>query len=158
MVSGLSPAGTVSPIGLERLWRSSRSQAPSVSAAAPMINQLARKGEDIEHASRGRFVEKVLDCIGETERRGRIAGIELGVDDSASPATDAGDDRDILAAVGTAIADRLADDSAAGLELPQQLSGSRVERFEPAVQSAVEDQSAAGRQRRAPGREILLML
>src|SRR5215210_4662251 len=103
MVSGLSPAGTVSPIGLERLWRSSRSHAVSASAAAPRIRQLAREREDIEHASRRGFLRQILDRIDEAERRRRIARVELPGDDRAGPAADAGDHGDILAAVGAAI-------------------------------------------------------
>src|SRR4051812_46472222 len=127
MVSGLSPAGTVSPTGLERLWRSSRSHAASASAAAPMMRTLARKGEDIEDASRGGFLRQILRGVDEAERRGRVARVELTGDDRPGPAADAGDDRDILPSVRPAVADRLADDSAARLESPQQLPGARVD-------------------------------
>src|SRR3954449_1875524 len=116
MVSGLCPAGTVSPIGFDRLWRSSRSHALNTSPAAAMIARLARKREDIEHASRCGFLRQVLGGIGETERRGRIARVELQRHDGAGPAAHARDHRNILASVRPAIADRLPDDPAAGLE------------------------------------------
>src|SRR6476469_1760521 len=110
MVSGLSPAGTVSPTGLERLWRSSRSQALSVSAATPKMSRLARQREDIEHASRSSLHRQVLDRIDEAERRRRVARVEIAGDDGTGPAADAGDERDILPAVGPPVTDRLADD------------------------------------------------
>ena len=47
---------------------------------------------------------------------------------------------------GPAIGDRLADDPGAGLELPQQLAGVGIDRLEPAVHRAVEDDVAGGRQ------------
>src|SRR3954451_6766632 len=110
MVSGLSPAGTVSPNGLDRLWRSSRLHALKASARAAAARQLVRKREDIEHASRGGFVGKVLDRVDEAERCGRIARVELAGDDRSGPAADPGNNRDILPSVWAAVADRLADD------------------------------------------------
>src|SRR5437660_4436338 len=77
MVSGLCPAGTVSPIGLERLCRSSRSHAFRASAAMTSRPTLARQGEDIEHASRRGFHRKILDGIGKAEGTGRIARVHL---------------------------------------------------------------------------------
>src|SRR5690348_13388589 len=146
MVGGLSPAGTVSPIGLARLWCSSRSHAESVSAATAKRRTLARESEDIEYASRGRLEGQVLDRVREAERAGRILGVHVGRDDGTGPAADAGDHGDILSSVGSAIADRLANDSTSGLELPQQLAGARVDRFEPAVHGSVEDEPAGGRE------------
>src|SRR3954468_24516493 len=100
MVSGLSPAGTFSAIGLARLCRSSRLQAPSASAVQPRRMQLAWKREDIEHASSSGFARQVLDGIDEAERCGRVAGIELAGDDRSGPAADPGDDGNVLAPVG----------------------------------------------------------
>src|SRR3954453_11485141 len=99
MVSGLSPAGTFSPSGLDRLWRSSRLHAASVSASAARANALFRKTEDIEHASRSGLAGQILDGVDEAERGGRVVRVELAGDDRASPAADAGDDCDILAAI-----------------------------------------------------------
>src|SRR4051794_25978924 len=158
MVSGLSPAGMVPPMGFEESWRASRWQPPSASAAAATNRQSARQREDIEHASRGSFAGQVFDRIGKAERRSRVTRIELAVDDPTGPAADSGDDRDILPAVGPAVADRLADDPAAGLEPPDELAGPRVERFEPAIKRPVEDQAPAGRQCGAPDRQILVNL
>ena len=59
---------------------------------------------------------------------------------------------------GPAVGDRLADDPGAGLELPQQLAGARVDRLEPAVHRAVEDDVARRRQRAAPDGKLLLDL
>src|SRR5574338_908288 len=155
IVSGLSPAGMASLTGFERLWRSSRSHAVSVSAATA-TRQLARKSEDIEHASRRRLVRQVLDGMDEAQRRRRIARVELARDDRAGPAADPRDHRDILTPVRAAVADRLADDPAAGLELPQELAVALVDRFEPTVHRPVEDEPPGGRQRRAPQRQVFL--
>src|SRR5438874_2257832 len=106
MVSGLWPAGTVSPIGLERLWRSSRSHALKASAATMSRPRLARQGEDIEHASRRGFHRQILDGIGKAERTGRIARVHLRRDHGTGPAADAGDERDVLPSVGAPVADR----------------------------------------------------
>src|SRR5215212_7657441 len=104
MVSGLCPAGTVSPSGLERPCRSSRLQpAASSAAAAATRTRLARQREDIEHASRRRLVGQVLDGVGETERAGRVARVEVIFNDPAGPAAYARHDGDILAAVGPAV-------------------------------------------------------
>src|SRR5215218_5992754 len=95
-VSGLSPAGTVSPSGLPRLCRCSRWQAPSISAAALKRRRLARKREDIEHASGCGFLGQVLHRIGKAEGDRRIARVELAGDDCTGPAADTGDDCDVL--------------------------------------------------------------
>src|SRR5438270_4512420 len=139
MVSGLWPASSVSPSGLPRLWRSSRSHAPSVSAAMARARRLTRNGEDIEHASRCRLHRQVLDRIGKAERARWVARVHLRRYHRARPPADAGDHGDILAAIGSLVADRLADDSAARLEPPQLLAGARIDGFEPAVHRAVEN-------------------
>src|SRR3954447_4357281 len=99
MVSGLSPAGTVSPTGLARLWRSSRLHPQSASAATARRARLARQREDIENASRRGFLGQVLDRVGEPERAGWIARVHFGRYDRAGPAANAGDERDILPSV-----------------------------------------------------------
>src|SRR5689334_1540068 len=131
MVSGLSPAGTVSPIGLERLWRSSRSHPDAASATTPRRRRLARNGEDIEHASRRGFHRQVLDRVGKAKRAGRVARVHLAGHHRAGPTADARDERNILPPVRSAVADRLADDSAARLELPELLAVARIDGFEP---------------------------
>src|SRR5690348_547739 len=108
MVSGLSPAGTVSPTGLARLRCSSRSHDTSVSDATQKRTKLARKREDIEHASRRCLEGQILDRIGETERAGRITRVHLRRHDRSGPAADAGNHRDVLAPVRSLVADRLA--------------------------------------------------
>src|ERR1041385_6235026 len=158
MVSGLSPAGTFSPIGFERLWRSSRLQALSASAPTAIATQLARKREDIEHASRGGFVGKVLRRVDEAEGGRGIARVELSGDNRTGPAANARDHCDVLAPVGTAVADRLPDDSAAGLEAPQELAGVRIDGFEPAVHRAVEHDASGSHKRWAPQRQVFLDL
>src|SRR5438105_1146329 len=105
MVSGLAPAGTVSPMGLDRLCRSSRSQAASASAASAKTKRLALEREDIEHASRRGLVRQILRRIGKAQRASPIARVHFGGDYRAGPSADARDHRDILAPVRTAIAD-----------------------------------------------------
>src|SRR4051794_31575343 len=135
MVSGLVVAlGTVSPIGLPGLWRSSRSHAPKISAAAPISRSLARQCEDIEHASRGArggrrnkrepppggvLPGRSPRRLATPRRAGGAPGPLLGPKTPPAPPPAPRHDRDILAAVGPAVADRLADDSAARLEAPQ---------------------------------------
>src|SRR5215210_317053 len=127
----------VSASGLPRLTRSSRSQAQSA-AATTAATRLPRQTEDINRSTLDDPALEVARNPAETERRGRVAGVEIFRGHGARPAADPRRDRDILPAVGAAIADRLADDPAAGLEPPQQLAGTRVDRFEPAVHRAVE--------------------
>src|SRR5204862_1740960 len=52
--------------------------------------------------------------------------------------------------------DRLGDDSAVGLELPQRVAALRVDRLEPAVHRAVEDDVSGRGERSAVDREALL--
>src|SRR5579884_2260776 len=119
-----------------------------------MTSKLARKGEDIEHASRGCFHRQVLDGVREPESAGRITGIELGRDDRSRPATDAGDERDILAPVRALVADWLADDSAAGCAPPQLLAGPGIDRFEPSVHRSIKDDTACRHEGRTPYRQV----
>src|SRR5436190_22678006 len=112
MVGWRSPAGTDPASGLEPVCRPSRLHAETSRVAAPMMTRLARKGEDIEHASRRRLVGQILDGVCKAERGCRIARVELAVDDSARPSADSGNHRDILAAIRAAVTDWLADDSA----------------------------------------------
>ena len=60
--------------------------------------------------------------------------------------------------VGTAIAHRLTDDPAVHLESPQQLAGACIDRFEPSVHRAVEEQIRARHHAARPDGEILLVL
>src|SRR3569833_1218075 len=152
------PAGTVSPSGLARLWRSSRSHAVSVNASAAAARRLARKREDIEHASCRGLAWKVFHCVDETERRRRIGWVKPPRDDCARPTADTGHDRDVLAAVRSSITDRLADAAAAGLERPQELAGAAVDRLERAVHGSIENHVAAGREGWAPQRQVFLDL
>src|SRR5207302_6495034 len=91
---------------------------------------------------------------GEAQRAGGLARVHLRGHHRAGPAAYSSHDRDILPAVGTAIADRLADDPAARLELPHDFAGARVHGFEPAVHRPVEDETAGGRKRRTPYRQV----
>src|SRR5437763_1547664 len=109
-------------MGFARLWRSSRSHALSASAATPRMSRLPRSGEDIEHASRRSFYRQILDRVREAQRARRVARVELGRHDRARPAADTGDKGDILPSVRASVADRLADDPAAGLEPPKLLA------------------------------------
>src|SRR4051812_2313967 len=148
----------VSALGCPLRSRCSRSQPARAAASASASARLVRQGEDIEPSSRLGLGGQVLDGIGEAQGGGRVAHVELGRDDRARPTADARHHGDILAAVGAAIADRLADDSAVELGLPEQFAAHRVERFEPAVHRPVEDQVAARRQRAGPKRQVLLEL
>src|SRR5881398_1094003 len=119
-----------------------------------MIKQLARKREDIEHASGRGFHRQIFDRVGETECTSWVARVELGGYDRARPAAYSSHERDVLAAVGPAIANRLADDPAPGLEAPELLAAACVDRFEPAVHGPIENYAAGGHQRGTPDWQI----
>ena len=61
--------------------------------------------------------------------------------------------RNVLFAVRSLVADRLADDPGPDFELPEQVAVARVERLEPAVHGSVEDDVAGRDHSAAPGRE-----
>src|SRR3954469_16969745 len=75
IVSGLPEIGAVSPRGLPRLCRCSRSQPPSSATAASAVMRLLRQSEDIDHASFRRSRFEVLDRVDEAERSRRIVRI-----------------------------------------------------------------------------------
>src|SRR5205085_9604748 len=149
-------AGPVAGSGAPRGLRSSRSQPARTRTRRA---RLAREREDIEPPSRLGPRRKVAHRVDEAERGARVARIERRRHDRARPAADPRHHRDILPPVGAAIADRLADDPAVQLGLPEQPAiapGPRVDRFEPAVHRPVEHHVAARRERSAPQRQILL--
>src|SRR6185503_18394494 len=100
---------------------------------------LAWKSEDIEPSSRLGALWQVAHRIDEAERGARVVRIERCGDEGTGPAADSGHHRDIFASIRPAIGDRLADDSGIQLELPKEVPIQRVDRFEPAVHRAVED-------------------
>src|ERR671913_1629153 len=134
--------------------RSSRASTPLTSKSVSTRSAL-RKAEHIERPSFRRDVLQVAHDVDEAEGRGPVAHVEVAGDDGARPAADAGEDGHILAPVRPAIGGRLADDAGAGLELPQQLAGAGMERFEPALHGSVEDHVAGGYDRGAPHRKVL---
>src|SRR4051794_21131616 len=77
--------------------------------------------EDIQRPSLHGDLWEVLHRVDEAERGGGVAGVESAGDDRAGPAADAGEDRDVLLAVGPLVGDRLADDAGAALEFPKLL-------------------------------------
>src|SRR3569623_634897 len=109
---GERPAGSVSPSGLARLWRSSRPLPVWAIASAAAATLRARKCEDIEHASCRGLAWKVLHRVDEAQGAGRVLRVQLSRHDRSRPAADTGNHRNVLAAVRPAIADRLADDPA----------------------------------------------
>src|SRR5689334_9100380 len=114
------------------------------------------KREDIQHSSlRGHF-RKIADGIHETKGGGRVARIQPAGDDGADPSADAGENGDVLLAIGTLERNGLADDPGAGLELPQDVPATRIYRFEPAFERAVEDKIAGRGDSTAPYGEFLL--
>src|SRR5690606_23329352 len=79
-------------------------------------------------------------------------------DDGPGPPTDAGEDRNVLLAIGPSIRDRLANHTGAGLELPQRYAAAGVERFDHPLHIAVKDQIAGRGEGAAPHREALAHL
>src|SRR4051812_48383969 len=155
--------GPVSGSGVVLYSRRSRSHATmyttqqhSSAARSTARALLFRKREHIQRSSRLRAVLQVLHGVDHALGGGLVARVELADHHRAGPAADAGQDRDVLVAVRTAIAHRLADDSAAGVELPFQRAVVRVDRLEPAVHGAVENQVAGSCERAAPQRQIFV--
>src|ERR1051326_7012766 len=115
----------------------------------------SRKRERVEHSpARGRL-RQIAHGVDESEGGGAVARIELSGDDRAGPAADAGENRDVLFAVGAAEGDRLSDDSGTALEPPQQLSRLRVDGLEPSIHRSVERDVAGRDERAAPHRKLL---
>src|SRR6266404_8853148 len=85
-----------------------------------------------------------------------VARIDVVENDGSGPATHARQHGDVLLAVRSSIRDRLTDDSGLGLELPEQPAAFRIDRLEPAVHRAVEDDIACGCKRATPHREIFV--
>src|SRR3982750_3007641 len=104
-----------------------RSSAPS--AQLQKKNRL-RQRENMEHAAFDGVLRQVAHGVGEAQADGAVPRVHFLGDRDAGPAADAGENGDVLLAVGAAEGDRLADDSGAGLELPQELAALRVERLE----------------------------
>src|SRR3954469_5304411 len=127
--------------------------APAAKASAVALREL----EHIERSSLGGDVLEIPHDVDEAERRRSVADVEVARDHGAGPAADAGQDRDVLVPVRSAIGGRLADDSRCGLELPKLLAGAGVERFEPAFHVAVEDDVPGRHDGAAPDREVLLV-
>src|SRR5688500_19022422 len=133
------------------------SSSVPIIAASPRARHAPRravtpsgKREDIERPSLLGVLRQVARRADEAVGGGRVARIEVVRDDRAGPAADAVEDGDVLPSVGPAVGDRLRDDAGRRAEAPEQLAGARVERLEPAVHRAVEDDVAGRRERAAP--------
>src|SRR3954451_7031635 len=81
--------------------------AQASSAAASLM---LRQREDIEHPALGGDVRQVGGGTHEPERRRAVAHVKAAGHDGTGPAAHAGEDGHVLAAVGSAVDDRLADD------------------------------------------------
>src|SRR6266446_614711 len=104
--------------------------------------------EHEQRAARVADVDVVTKGADRAECGGRILGADAERHTSARPAADSGEHGDVLLAVGPQIGHRVADDPGGCLELPQQRSGCRIDRLEPAFHRAVEHD--AGRRRQRP--------
>src|SRR5204862_5686583 len=74
----------------------------------------------VNHASLVRRFRQVRHRIHESQRGRRIARVESSRNDRSCPAADSGGDRHVLLTVGCLLGDRLADDSAGELYLPEE--------------------------------------
>src|ERR1041384_1970781 len=92
-----------------------------------------RKREYIKHASSRRVIRQISHRTYKAERCSRVTRIESTRNDRSGPPPTARKNRNVLLAIRTAISNRLADNSRAALELPQQHSTLRIQRLEPAV-------------------------
>src|SRR5215208_27053 len=75
--------------------------------------------EDEEGSTLGRLARKIGHGAYEPERAARIARIELPGNDGPRPAPHAGEDGDVLLAIGPAVRHRLAHDPRRDLDLPE---------------------------------------
>src|ERR1043165_5415105 len=87
----------------------------------------------------------------------RIVGARIACDQRPVP-TEAGIHRHILAPIGTAVGDWIADHAGTDLELRQHVPGPGVGRFEPTIEGAVKDDIPGGHERAAPVGKGLLVL
>src|SRR5688572_7538248 len=130
----------------------------AAAAATTAISATLGEAEDMQHASFRRYLAQRLHRLAPSRACGGVARVELVDHDRAGPTANAGENGDVLLAVGTAISDRLTDDSRGGLRAPQLLTRPRVDGFEPAIHRAVEDHVAGGCQCAAPRHERLFDL
>src|SRR4051794_30187064 len=113
-------------------------------ASMPRDGERSWKRKDEQVAPLGGVIRQVAHCADETECCRRIARVEIANHDGARPTAYTGEDADVLLAIGPAIANRLADHAGRQLDLPKQLTGFGMKRFEPAVHRAVKDEIALG--------------
>src|SRR4051812_7883107 len=110
-----------------------RNSVLSTESAAANSSAALRQRKYMQHAAFHGVFRQVLHRVDEAERRRAVACVDLAGDDDARPAADAGEDRDVLLAIRTAVAHRLADDPGARAEAPQHLAGFGIERLEDAI-------------------------
>src|SRR5687768_15395512 len=132
--SAAAASGT--PVG--RVPRSGPAAVSTITATTASTSRL-RKAEDIQHPAFRRRLFQISHRRAPAESRRRVPGVQVVDDDRAGPSADSRQHRDVLLAVGPAIADWLSDDSGCSLELPEQLACSCMDRFEPALHRPVED-------------------
>src|SRR6185503_16388456 len=89
------------------------------------------------------------------QRGGRIFAADIAGNSDTGPSADARQHGHVLLAVRPRVRHGIADDSRWRLELPQHVTGLRVDTLQPAFHRAVEHHVAAGGESAAPCREIL---
>src|SRR5690349_19859914 len=117
-------------------------------------NRILGKRKDIQHASLSRVLRQVSHRTHKAERGGRVARGESTRNDRARPAADTREYRHVLLPGRPTITNRLPDDPRATLELPQQRTALRIDRLEPTVHRAVENNIARRHERAAPHRKV----
>src|SRR4051812_8435892 len=136
--------------------RSSRSDAAAAAVASPtrkpraipgqlfrrrmagVLTICAAEFEDQQLAPAGGVERQILGRTDKTERAVAHPRIDLGVCHHTRPAADARQDRDVLLSVGAAIGDRLANESGAGAELPEDMPVLGIHGLEQPIHGAVE--------------------
>src|SRR3954452_11770049 len=136
--------------------RTARGAAPRHPTADSRHPRISWQCKRVEHPALGRRLRQVRHRVDESEGGGAVVRIELTGDDGTGPAADSGENRNVLLSVRSLVGDRLADDPGAAFELPEELTGTRVDRFEPPFHRAVEDDVARRRDRAAPDGKVLL--
>src|SRR4051812_47675151 len=110
--------------------------------------------ENEQLASAGRIKWKILCRAAKSQRRVSHTRINFRVCDDARPASDTGQNRNVLLSIRSSISHRLADKARSGPELPKDVAIGSVNNFKEAVHRAVECDVSGGDERAAPDRQI----
>src|SRR5579883_1964503 len=160
-IASPSPSPWAPPCAPAGDARSTMARASVVASAAPRSTSTGRvprvvlpitgasEREDVDHTARGGVLRQIGHGAGRPERGRGVVGRETERD-RAQPAADPGVHGHVLFPVRPHVRDGIPDDPGPTLELPEHLPTLRVDRLEPSVHRAVEQDVAGGDDRAAP--------